>query len=53
MPLQFAFRRENFSALAVGLVEVERRVRLAIFLQGAIDCFERIVEIMWPACLVE
>jgi hypothetical protein len=40
MPLQFGFLREDFSALALGLLDVESRVRLAIFLQGSIDGFK-------------
>jgi hypothetical protein len=53
MPLQFALRREDFSTLALGLVDVESRVRLAKFFECSISRFERIVEMTRLVVLVE
>jgi hypothetical protein len=53
MPLQFAFRPEDFFPQALGRADVVSCVRLAIFLQGAIDGFKRGVEVARLGVLVE
>ena len=51
--VQFAFRREDFFALALGLLDIEIRLRLAKFFESPIGSFERIVEMTWLVILVE
>jgi hypothetical protein len=51
--VQFALRREDFFALALGLLDVERRVRLAKFFESPIGSFERIIEMTSLVVLVE
>ena len=51
--LQFAFRRENFFALALGRLDKEIRLVLAKFHQSAVNCFKRIVEMPSLAALFE
>ena len=48
----FAFRREDFFALALSLGDVERCVRLAKFFESSINRFERIVEVARLVVLV-
>lgn len=46
-PLQLAFRRKDFFAQALGPADVEFRLGVAKFFQGAADRPERVVEIAW------
>jgi hypothetical protein len=52
-PLQFAFRREDFSAHALGIVDIEIRLGIAKFFESPIDGFERVMEMTWLVVLVE